>query len=84
MGSTTDKNIINLLVNDDFINYVINPNLILMEMWTEYFDLHPDMVTVAEEAKKILLGETITNALSPTEQQDLETSLFKRCGLNLD
>jgi hypothetical protein len=39
-------------------------------------------VAVAEEAKNILLGETITNTLAPHEQQDLEASLLKRCGLN--
>jgi len=56
VSSTIDINVISLLVNDDFINYVVNPNLILKEMWDDFFSAHPDLIPVAEEAKAILLG----------------------------
>ena len=83
MSSTTDKRVINLLVNDDFINYVIHPNLILVEMWDEFFDAHPAMIPVAEEAKGILLGQTISDPISPKVQQELEVSILQKCGLNI-
>ena len=84
MSSTTDKCVINLLVNDDFINLVINPNLILVEMWEEFFDAHPDMIPVAEEAKAILLGQIISNPIPKQVQQELEVAIFQKCGLLAD
>ena len=84
MSSTTDKRVINLLVNDDFINYVINPNLILVEMWDEFFDAHPAMIPVAEEAKAILRGQIIADPIPPQAQQELEASILKKCGLRID
>ena len=84
VSSTTDKRVINLLVNDDFINYVINPNLILVEMWDEFFDAHPAMIPVAEEAKAILRGQIIADPIPPQAQQELEASILKKCGLRID
>ena len=84
MSSTTDKSVINLLVNDDFINYVINPNLILVEMWEDFFDAHPDMISVAEEAKAILLGQIISDPIPLQLQQELETTILQKCGLTID
>jgi hypothetical protein len=84
VSSTTDKSVINLLVNDDFINYVINPNLILVEMWKEFFDAHPDMIPVAEEAKAILLGQIISDPIPLQLQQELETTILQKCGLTID
>jgi len=84
VSSTTDKRVINLLVNDDFINYVINPNLILVEMWDEFFDAHPAMIPVAEEAKAILQGQTTSDPISPQAQEELEASILKKCGLHID
>lgn len=84
MSSTTDKSVINLLVNDDFINYVINPNLILVEMWEEFFDAHPDMIPVAEEARAILLGQIISDPIPLQLQQELETTILQKCGLTID
>jgi len=81
VSSTTDKRVINLLVNDDFINYVINPNLILGD---EFFDAHPAMIPVAEEAKAILRGQIIADPIPPQAQQELEASILKKCGLRID
>ena len=84
VSSTTDKRVINLLVNDDFINYVIHPNLILVEMWDEFFDAHPAMIPVAEEAKAILQGQKTSDPISPQAQVELEASILKKCGLRID
>lgn len=76
MVSTTNIQVVNLLVNDDFINYVINPNLALSEMWNDFFSLHPEIIPHAVEAKKILLGDNITDELSATEVKELESRIM--------
>ena len=83
MSSTTDINVISLLVNDDFINYVICPNLILKEMWDDFFGLHPDLIPIADEAKLILLGEMDLKEMSTKDIHTLELSIFEKCGLSV-
>ena len=83
MSSNKDINLISLLVNDDFINYVISPNLILKEMWDDFFGLHPDLIPIADEAKMILLGEVNCQELSTKEAYALEISIFEKCGLSV-
>ena len=82
MSSTTDKRVLSILVNDDFINYVLNPNLILTEMWEDYFSTHPEYIPLAGEAKKILLGELNPTELSADEAYDLEARILNKCGLS--
>lgn len=82
MSSTTDKRVLSILVNDDFINYVLNPNLILTEMWEDYFSTHPEDIPLADEAKKILLGELEPTELSADEASNLETNILVKCGLS--
>ena len=81
MSPSTDINVISLLVNDDFINYAINPTLILKEMWDDFFGTHPDLLPIANEAKEILFCELDFQSLSPTEIKDLEKNIFEKCGL---
>ena len=83
MSSTIDINVISLLVNDDFINYVVNPNLILKEMWDDFFLAHPDLIPVAEEAKAILLGDSGYLEMPDEEVQELEVRIFEKCGLSI-
>jgi hypothetical protein len=82
VSSTTDKRVLSILVNDDFINYVLNPNLILIEMWEDYFSTHPEDIPLADEAKKMLLGELNPTELSADEASNLETSILEKCGLS--
>lgn len=82
MSSTIDKRVLSILVNDDFINYVLNPNLILTEMWEDYFSTHPEDIPLADEAKKILLGELNPTELSADEACILETRILEKCGLS--
>ncbi|HET7733936.1 MAG TPA: hypothetical protein VFK73_08875 [Paludibacter sp.] len=83
MSSTIDINVISLLVNDDFINYVVNPNLILKEMWEDFFSAHPDLIPVAEEAKAILLGESGYFEMPAGEARELEVRISEKCGFSL-
>ena len=82
MSSTTDKRVLSILVNDDFINYILNPNLILTEMWEDYFSTHPEDIPLADEAKKMLLGELNSTELSADEVSILETRILEKCGLS--
>ena len=81
MNSTTNKRLLSLLVNDDFINYVLNPNLILNEMWEDYMSAHPEDIPVLNEAKCILLGGNELVELTPEEVSELKHTIFDKCGL---
>ena len=81
MNPTTNKRLLSLLVNDDFINYVLNPNLILKEMWEDYMCTHPVDIPVLNEAKYILLGGNGLVELTPEEASDIEYNIFEKCGL---
>ncbi|MDD4968819.1 MAG: hypothetical protein PHT07_05275 [Paludibacter sp.] len=83
MNSTTDKRLISFLVNDDFINYVLNPNLILKELWEDYSNAHPEDISLLDEARRILLGETMLIELPTNDTIDLEKSIFEKCGLSI-
>jgi hypothetical protein len=83
VSSTTDKRVLSILVNDDFINYVLNPNLILTEMWEDYFSTHPEDIPLADEAKKMLLGELNPTELSAEEACNLEIRILGQCGLTI-
>ena len=81
MNPTTNKRLLSLLVNDDFINYVLNPNLILKEMWEDYMSTHPEDIPVLNEAKYILLGGNELNRLSNEDVSNMQHDIFEKCGL---
>jgi len=81
--STAEKRLLNLLVNDDFINSVLNPNLILKELWDDYSCTHPEDIPLLNEARRILLGETELKELAKEDSFQLECSIFKKCGLTM-
>lgn len=83
MNSKTNYTVYELLVNDDFINYVIQPSLIIKEMWENYFDSHPEIIPAAIEARSILLGESSTHTLSSEDCYEMETQILKKCGLSV-
>ena len=83
MNSTTDKRLLKILVNDDFINYVLNPNLLLKEKWEDYFDTHPDEIPLINEAKQILLGKSYPKELTEKEALDLKYRILEKCGIVL-
>ena len=70
-----------MLVNDDFINYVLNPNLTLKEKWEDYFKSHTEIIPYIDEATRILLGESVQENLSSNDVLELEKSIFDKCGL---
>ena len=83
MNSTTDKYLLRFLVNDDFINYVLNPNLVIKELWEDYSNAHPEDIPLLNEARQILLGETKLKELTKEDSIELEYRIFKKCGLSI-
>jgi hypothetical protein len=81
VNSTTDKRLLSFLVNDDFINYVLNPNLILKELWEDYSSTHPEDIPLLNQAKQILLGELQLKGLAKEDSYNLECNIFEKCGL---
>ena len=81
MNSTTDIRLLQMLVNDDFINYVLNPTLTLKEKWEDYFNSHPEIIPYIDEATRILLGESDQEKLSSKDALELERNIFDKCGL---
>jgi len=81
VNSTTDIRLLQMLVNDDFINYVLNPNLTLKEKWEDYFKSHPEVIPYIDEATRILLGESDQEKLCSKDALELEKSIFDKCGL---
>lgn len=77
----TDKLINAILVDDDFIHYVLNPTEQLKQKWNNYFENHPDQLPIANEAKKILTGEAPNHQLSTLEIKEMEMEIFAKCGL---
>lgn len=77
MNSTSENNLYNFLLNDDFIHYVVNPSLVLNEMWDEFFEEHPEMIPVANNAKDILLGRTITHPISAADSESILGNILK-------
>jgi len=51
-------------------------------MWEDYFSTHPEDIPLADETKKILLGELNSTELSADEVSNLETSILEKCGLS--
>ncbi len=84
MNSTTNKRLLSFLVNDDFINYVLNPNLILKELWENYSISHPEDIPLLDEARRVLLGQTMLIELPMNDSINLEKDILKRCGLSIN
>jgi len=81
VNSTLEKRLLSILVNDDFINYVLNPDLILKERWEDYLIAHPEDIPLVTQARQILLGESDPKELTPEEAFDLEQRILNRCDL---
>ena len=52
-------------------------------MWDDFFHIHPDLIPVAEEARKILTVEHVSQTLPPFEMKEVEIRIFEKCGLSL-
>lgn len=81
MNIQTNNIVIDLLVDDNFINYIMNPTLSLTEKWTNYFKENPNYIQAANQAKKILLGESEKIFLTDFEAKELESQIMEKCGL---
>ena len=83
MNPTTDKRLIGFLVNDDFINYILNPNLILKELWEDYSRTHPEDIPILHQAAQILLGDLQQKSLTEEDSNNLKRTIFEKCSLSM-
>lgn len=82
MNSSTEKQVIDFLVNDDFINYVICPTNMLRGLWESYFHLHPELMPAADKARQILLGESDLVEIPPQDILEMKRNIFNECNLS--
>jgi hypothetical protein len=78
----TKKNIVEFLVNDDFINYVINPTTNLSQQWEMFFEQNPSFIPLANKAKVILIGEDEISELPTWEKNEIKNRIIKDCGIS--
>jgi hypothetical protein len=81
VNSKANNKIQGFLINDDFINYIVNPNLILKEIWDDFFKSHPEMIPIATEAKNILLGQNLYCDLTMHDTRSMENKILEKCGI---
>lgn len=82
MSAETDKRVIGILVNDDFINYVLNPTISMNEKWDDFFRMHPEQIPIANQARLILLGRLNKKTLPFNEMIEMKSRIFEKCGLS--
>ncbi len=81
VNANTDKQLYDILIDDDFINYVLNPTQQLISKWENYFERYPEKLAIANQAKKILTGEEQCHHLTEFEVKEMEFGIFERCRL---
>lgn len=69
-----------ILLDDEFINYIFDPTPELREKWEIFFSLHPEMLYIAEKAKSIL-NDGSHMQLSAEEVAEIEKNILSACGL---
>jgi hypothetical protein len=78
-----NKKVEEFLVSDSFVNYVIEPTTLLIEVWEKFFRNNPDQVPSANEAKIILLGEEDFIPMPAFEALALKLRILEECNLSL-
>lgn len=81
MDTITDKRVINILANAEFIDYILEPNSSLNEKWENYFQNNPDQIPIANQARIILLKALEEQHLTDKEIKEMEISILEKCGL---
>jgi len=75
--------VLDFLVNDDFISYVMNPTSSLTEKWMDYFRKHRSQIPISNEARNILLGYVDKKLFPNHEALELKARIFQECDLPL-
>lgn len=75
------ENIIEFLINDDFIKYVTNPDLKLEIQWDVFFKKHPNLIPIANQARDIIIGNSETYKISESELIQLKEKILQECGI---
>jgi hypothetical protein len=79
----TNKKVEEFLISDSFVNYVIEPTTLLIEIWEKFFKNNPEQVPYANEAKRILLGKDDFIPMPPLEALAVKMRIFEECNLSV-
>ncbi len=75
-----NENIVEFLINDEFINFVIHPTLKLRLQWEAFFKKNPQLISAANQARMILYGEEMSEELPASETYELKKRIINKCG----
>ena len=81
MEVNIDIRVINLLMNDEFIHYVIDPTPSFNEKWNDYFCENPELIPASKIASQIILGKFDQKTLPIQENLEIKSRIFEKCGL---
>lgn len=76
-----DKLTYEFLVNDEFIQYVVDQNAAMNGKWNDFFSIHPEQLPFANKAKLILEGKLEPVIPDETEIFEMKRLIFKSCNL---
>jgi len=76
VGKREFNNIEDFLTDDGFICFVFEQTFSLKEYWNDYFKLNPNKMSLAKEAKHILLNEVDVPGISSIEKEELKGKIL--------
>ena len=76
------ENIIDFLINDDFINYVMHPTLNSQLKWDIFFKNNPGLIDSADEARMILFEEGEIYEMHEWETTEIKKRIISECGIS--
>ena len=72
----TQQPILDFLIDDFFIRHVLHPTSESEATWEAYFNLHPEKIIPANEARMIILGEEACIIMPDAFYQSCKTGIF--------
>lgn len=82
MKHADDTLLYHILIDEDFIHYVIEPTAQLSQKWEHYIETHPEHIPTLTLAKSIISGQDESFQLSVSERNKLEMDIVEACGIN--
>ncbi len=81
---SAEKYVLEFLMNDDFIEYVVHPTRQLVDKWSDYFKRNPSFNSYAQSARTILKGEVqqIDN-ITEKEIIELKKRIIANCCISI-
>lgn len=72
----TPQPILDFLKDDFFIRHIFHPTSESEERWDAYFNLHPEKISPANEARAIILGEELWHEMPEAIFESCKDGIF--------